>query len=42
MTYRHGDNKVGGSIVEPAYFRNDERGEVGYECLYDEDYGDDG
>ena len=42
MTYRHGDHKVGGPFVEPAYFRYDERGEVGYKCLYDEDYGDDG
>lgn len=42
MTYRHSDDKVGGSFVEPAYFRYDERGKVGYKCLYDEDYGDDG
>jgi hypothetical protein len=42
MTYRHGDDEVGGSFVEFAYLGYDKRGEIGYECLYDKDYGNDG
>jgi hypothetical protein len=41
-TYRHGDDKVGGSFVEPAYLGYDKGCEVGYECLHDKDDGNDG
>ena len=42
MSYRHSDDEVGGSLVEFAYARYEKRGDVGYQCLYNEDDGNDG
>lgn len=40
--YGHGHDKVGGPLVEPAYPRHRQGGNVRDECLYDEDDGNDG
>jgi hypothetical protein len=40
-SYCHCNQKVGLSLVEPAHFGHDKRGDVRYECLYDKDNGDD-
>ena len=41
-TYCHGNDKIGGSLVELAYPRHEKGSKVGYEGLHNKDDGNDG
>lgn len=41
-SYSHGDQKVGSAFLETAYFGHENGGDIGHECLYDKDDGNDG
>lgn len=41
-TYRHGHQKVGRALLEAAYLRYEDRGNIGDDGLHNEDDGNDG